>query len=104
MKVTTFDPKKKKKVLAGHIDGDTFTREVKQKHYMHICQGYGIQEVVIEKLKELGIKNITIISEVSKLHSKLSEWLEPDIKVMNFNHGKQRFLPVNRMKREPKNG
>ncbi len=102
MKIVTYDPKKKKRVLCGEVKDDTFVKHVTSKHFMRICQGYGIQEVAIEKLKELGVKKVKIITEVSILDSKLSDWLDHDIKVMDFGNGKQRFLPIKRMKRSKK--
>lgn len=101
VKLNTYDPQKKKIVLVGRVYGDmSFHKEVEAKHFMRICQGYGIQEVVVEKLVEIGIKTIILhTSDGGMLCSKLKDWLEPDIRVMDFGAGKQRFLPVKRMRR-----
>lgn len=99
-KLFCFDPRKNKTVLAGEIELDTFFKKVEPKHFMKIIQGYGIQENVIEQLKSKGIKNIKIITNVSQYASTLDDWLAPDIKVLDYGNGKQRFMPIHRMKRE----
>jgi len=101
LKLFTYDPQKKKTVLVGELHEDkSFHKEVKSSHFMRVCQGYGIQENVIEKLVEVGVEKVILhTSDGGKLSSKLSDWLEPDIRVMDFGAGKQRFLPVNRMRR-----
>ena len=101
-KIYAYDPGKRKRILAGYIDGDTFIKDVKPEHFMKILGGYGIQETVIELLKERAIKTIEIRTEISIYRAPFSRWIAPDIKVMDQKHGKQRFLPIKYMERTPR--
>jgi len=88
----TYDPKKNKKVLVGVYTYGFFFKTVSSKHFMIKEQGYGIQEDVIEQLKELGCERVYIKTPTHIYRTEFSEWLEQDIK--NYGHGNQRFLSV----------
>lgn len=108
MKLHAYDPAKQKLVLVGQwsIEESALIRDVDQDHFMNVVQGYGIQEVAFQKVLSIipKIKYI-IFNEVytgDRLTADIPTWLEHS-KVMDFGHGKQRFLSVKFMKRE-KNG
>jgi len=63
-----------------------------------MVKGYGIQEKVIQKLKELGCEEIQIHKQFLSYKSKFSDWLKPEIKVLDYGHGKQRFFPLKDMR------
>jgi len=58
--LTTFDEKKNEIVTCGHTEGDTFFRNIKMEHFMLKFWGFGIQQVVLNKLIKMGIKNIVL--------------------------------------------
>ena len=100
-KVLAYDPKKKKQVLVGYIDGKKFTRNVGPEHFMNWKQGYGIQEVAFAELLQNGITDIYFVEKHTKrtLHSKIQTWLDiPDRDIADYGHGKQRFLAAKEMK------
>lgn len=99
MKILTWDPKKKKTVLSGYFEDGVFHRHVEARHFMRKFQAYAIQEDVIQKLMELKCRLIILHTHADKLESLFDNWLAPDIRVMDFGWGKQRFMPVKRMKR-----
>jgi len=103
-KILTYDTRKGKQILAGSVDDltHTFIKKVTSKHFFKKTQSYAIQETVIEQLKELGITTIKIITPASIYMSTLDIWLDPCIKVLDYGHGKQRFLPIKYMRRIPK--
>lgn len=98
MKINTFDPIKNKHVCAGEFDPTTltFTKKVSPRHYMIIEHGYGISENVLRTLQELGCCKIKIITKMKEYNSILSDWMCRPI--MDYGHGKQRFLSVEIMK------
>ena len=98
MKILCYDPKKEKTVLCGNTEGDTFIRIVEPKHFMNIVQGYGIQEIAFQEVLEKGIKNICLKVSTTKdnWEADIKTWLEHS-KVMDFGHGKQRFLSLKYM-------
>ena len=57
-KVTTYDPKKNKHILAGYIEGNVFIKQVSGRHFFRKFQAYGIQEDVIQKLIERNVKKL----------------------------------------------
>jgi hypothetical protein len=99
MKITTYDVKKGKTVLAGELENKVFTKKVTSKHFMRKFQAYGIQEDVIQQLWEKGCDKIVIQTSTVVWESPMHVWLQPNIKVMDFGHGKQRFLTLSYMKR-----
>jgi hypothetical protein len=102
MKLLAYDPKKRKKVLCGFVKGDTFVRYVTSAHFHQLTQSYAIQEHIVQKLVEMDVKHVHLHTSVGYvLMSRLSDWLEPDIKVLDYGNGKQRFLPIKRMTRKP---
>ena len=97
-KITIVDPKKKKRILAGYYSKskNSFTKIVKNEHFMIKEQGYGIQVGVITLLEVYGCEDIFIRTKTLTLKSKLSQWLKQPTK--NYGHGKQIFLTVKEMK------
>ena len=99
MKVLSYDPRKGKVVKVGMLDRGVFVKEVKAKHFMKLTQGYGIQDDAFQQLKEHKCKLVVFKTPTSVLVSQFNDWLAPDIKVLDFGSGKQRFFPVKRMKK-----
>jgi len=98
MILRTFDKKKKCEIVAGEIVDDVFVKKVDpKKHLMKMFNAYGIQEHVIQRLVATKVQDISIVEPSRVLTSKLSDWLSPNIKVMDYGSGKQRFLPVTKM-------
>lgn len=95
MKILVYDPKKDKLVLTGNVIDKKFYRNVEQRHFMRIMNGYGIQEEAYKKCIDLGVKEI-VLKELQNnrlLTSKMSDWLEHGI-VRDFGSGEQRFLSI----------
>lgn len=92
MKIKCFDPKKQRNILAGTYNEDLkiFFKKVKNNHWMVIEKAYGIQEEVLQRLKQLGCESVCIETKISNIQSKLEDWLKQPIK--NYGHGNQRFL------------
>ena len=90
MKIFTYDPGKQKKVFAGNFKNGVFYNRVKKKHYMRLEKGYGIQEDIVQKLKELGCNQIVLscIDKASFFNMAYVERLEPK----DYGNGPQRFL------------
>lgn len=99
MIITTHDPKTKKVVKVGELVDKVFYKKVSSKHFFKLSQSYGIQEVVMQVLQEEGCEYIVFETPTGKLLSEFRQWLEPGVKVQDFGHGKQRFLPVKYMKK-----
>lgn len=100
-KVYTYDPSKKRNILAGYVDGNRFYRKVNARHFMRMLKSYGMQEVVFDDLAGRGVDTVIFKEEHTGdyLISKIEDWDAPDIKSLNYRHGKQKFLPVARMTR-----
>jgi len=96
-----WDSKKNKWVDAGifSFQHKEFTKTVKKKHYMRLVGGYGIQEKIITRLGKMGCETVCIHAPKGHYTSSFKDWLAPDIKVLDYGHGKQRFLPVKRMRK-----
>ena len=94
MRIHCFDPRKNKKVLAGEYNSFdyTFIKKCKKSNYMIIEKGYGIQEEILENLKNIGCINILLIVGNKQYISLLSDWMKQPIK--NYGHGNQRFLKL----------
>ena len=95
MKITTFDPKKKKDVTVGTLKGDTLTRVVTKKHWCFKHSTYGgIQVEAIENLKMLNCtKVVTKNKKENKVYtSSLVDWEGPNSILDNLGNGDQRFL------------
>jgi hypothetical protein len=92
MKIYCFDPKKNKKVIVGDFDKELkiFTKKVRKNHFMILEKGYGIQEEVLQNLKELGCLHINIKTKISLICTQLEDWLKQSIK--NYSYGNQRFF------------
>jgi len=97
MKITTFDPKKRKTVLCGDLEDSTFTREVKASHFMKVMQGYGIQENAFQEILEKGCTRIIIKTKTDEYFAPIELWVEHG-RVADYSAGKQRFLSLKFMK------
>jgi len=100
LKIETFDLRLNRTVCAGDYNAGTgtFVKRVGPRHFMRMMGGYGIQEEVVRRLAAEGCKRVVIkVRGGATYHSGLAAWLAPDIKVRDFGHGPQRFLPVARM-------
>lgn len=98
-RLTTYDPKKDKTVLAGYIEKDVFIKHVTSRHFFRKLQAYGIQEEIIQQLIERGIKTIRIMSHTLTYESKISDWVNGHCLLRDYGNGLQRFLPVHYMKK-----
>ena len=98
MKILTYDSVKGRMVVAGELEGTIFTKRVKTNHYMRMLNAYGIQESVIQQIKDKGCTVIVLKLPKTRLVSDLADWLQPNIKILDYGHGKQRFLPVRMMR------
>ena len=98
-RVTTYDPKKGKHILAGHIDNNIFIKQVTAKHFFRKFQAYGIQEDVVQTLIEKNVKKIKIVSHTLTYESKIEDWVNGHTLIRDYGNGLQRFLPVHYMKK-----
>lgn len=98
-KVTTYDPKKGKHILAGHIENKEFFKKVTGRHFFRKLQAYGIQEDVIQKLIENKIKKIKILSHDITYESLIDDWVNGHSLIRDYGNGLQRFLPIHYMKK-----
>ena len=97
--VKIYDPQKRKNITIGKIVGDDFYKKVDpKKHLMRIMNAYGIQEEAIKILIDNEVKTIIIDEPNRRWTSSIDEWLRPGIKIREYKHGKQRFLPLKYMK------
>ena len=95
--IKVYDKAKCEEIKAGELSDGVFLRRVMPWHYMYKVKGYGIQETVIQLLIEKKAELVVIQASAHTYWSCLSDWLAPDIKMLDFGHGPQRFLPVARM-------
>jgi hypothetical protein len=92
--IYTFDKAKNKKVIAGKIKNGIFYRKVKEsKHLMLKMDAFAQQEDVIQQLINHEVSTLIFESKEKIYTSKLMRWLQSDIKVLDYGHGKQRFMP-----------
>lgn len=94
-----YDPRKNRYIKCGTVVGDTLFRDVKPEHFMRIVQGYGIQEIAFQEALQKGIK-IIVLKEThtdQRWEATTKEWAEYS-KLMDFGHGKQRFLSLKFMR------
>jgi hypothetical protein len=97
MKILTYDPKKKKKVLCGVLEGEVFRRIVNpEKHFMKVNQSYGIQEDAFQEILSKGCKTIIMQTPTDKWASSIKDWIE-HTNIADYNSGKQRFLGISYM-------
>lgn len=77
-KVYCYDPKERKNVLAGEIDGKVFIKRIKHEvHYMRKYNGYGIQREVFYGLPLKGVEKIRfILSKDLRLEISFEKALE----------------------------
>ena len=98
MKLLVFDPRKSKQVLVGEIIGDTLFKNVTTKHFMRVCDGYGIQESAFGKMIASGVKKI-VIKETDtgrQWESTMEDW-NIHSKSADYGNGKQRFVSLKYM-------
>ena len=99
MNIYTFDKKKNKFVKAGELKDKVFIKKVSQRHYFKIIQGYAISEDVIFKLQELGCEKILIIDKnKNQFETYLDQWLDREIHIAYYGHGRQFLMPCSRMR------
>jgi hypothetical protein len=95
MKLYTYDPQKNKRVFVGNYNeyNKCFIKRVNSKHFMRIENGYGIQEDIIQLLKNKNCQEVKIIpTDAQIIISKFEDWLKKPIK--NYGSGFQRFMEV----------
>lgn len=97
MKIYTYDPKKRKTVLCGSLDGTVFTRDVTSAHYMKVMQGYGIQEDAFQEILEKGCDKIVIKTKTDEYVASMLTWVDKG-KIADYSAGKQRFVSLKFMK------
>lgn len=95
-KIYITDPGKKKKVLAGELNGFIFSKKVKPIHFMYKYNGYGIQSELIEQFLKSGVTNIHILLSDHFLASTPSDWWEKG-QIDNAGNGDQIFLNIDLM-------
>ena len=95
-KILTYDPNKKKRVLAGVLIDGCFIKKVTAKHFMKVEQGYGIQEDVIDTLREALCETIMIEAPTGTYEYAFTELLFKDPK--DYGNGLQRFLSIRKKK------
>ena len=92
MRITTFDKTKNEEIFVGMYDTETRTlnKPVNRENFMIKEAGYGIQEDVVVKLRDLGCEKIVI-----KADNILYEFPMPLLETQSpkdYGHGMQRFL------------
>ena len=99
MKLLTYDPAKKKKVLVGEIIGDTLFRWVQPEHFMQVVGGYGIQEIAFQQILKERVKMIILkATHTEKRWEADVETWKYHGRVMDYGNGKQRFLSMKYMR------
>lgn len=100
IKITTYDPAKKREVTAGSVIGHTFYKKVDNyKHYCYKFKGYGIQADIMEKLLKLGVDTIQIKTDKDIIYSvRFAAWATKGI-AKDIGNGLQHFYPVAKMTR-----
>lgn len=77
--------------------GDTFFKQVQEKHFMKVVGGYGFQYDAFIQFEKKGIKEIHINEENGSVwSSRPSQWLEHG-KIADYGRGKQIFLSLKYM-------
>jgi len=93
IKLSVFDHKKKKLVMAGLFENKIFYKQCKTTHFMAKYNGYGIQDSVIKKLAELGCTNVccnTVHGGLIYIPFKLYKDSPPK----QEGHGVQHFVDI----------
>ena len=94
-KITTWDPMKRKDVVAGILIDGTLIKKVKDIHFMRIFQAYGLSTRVMLKIRGRCDK-VRIISDKGIREVAFSTWVTDAIK-KDFGHGLQFFYPWAKM-------
>lgn len=98
--IKVFDPKKKKHVVAGRIDGNKFRHKVNSKHYYVKGGGYCLQKVLVSYLiKWTTIKYIILKSEKYLIKSKPKDWKKYG-QIIDEGHGVQVCLNLKHTKKK----
>ena len=102
MKLYAYDKGRDRKILVGEIIENKLVKRVDpEKHLLKKFGCYAIQDSVFEELEGRGVEEIIFIEKGGrKLSSPLFEWLAPNIRTVEFGHGKQRIFSVDRMRAE----
>lgn len=90
--IKTYDDKKEKEVLCGYVEGDTYYRDVDNKHFMVKHDGYGIQLDVMNQLLKMGVKTIVINTKAGTTHTVPFRTWATKGKKDSYGHGEQIFL------------
>jgi hypothetical protein len=101
MKITVHDAKKDRRVVIGDYNSDINTLTLpkdRDKHFMKIYGGYGIQQEVYERALKLGAT--IVIDEIGGdvYASKIKDWEAHGI-TREHGHGAQRFLSLKYMQK-----
>jgi len=98
--IKTYDKKKDKNVTCGYVEGDTYTRSVRSKHFMYKYNGYGIQYNVMEQLIALGVRDVVVKTNKGiSFSAQLRTWADKG-KVKDEGSGKQVFLDIKFMEKK----
>ncbi|MHA1437895.1 MAG: hypothetical protein ACTSPD_09990 [Promethearchaeota archaeon] len=95
MIIHTYDPKKRKQVVAGELIGNYFMKTIGKDHFMIKEKGFGIQEDVLQTLQEAGCERIIVKTKKFIYGTSLENWMKQPIR--NYGHGKQKFISVKKL-------
>jgi len=90
-KIKTFDPKKRKEIVAGFIENDVFTRKINDSHYFRKLNAYGISQDVFYRLYHLGVKSIVLEASTAQFEASYDDWSNHGV-LGDYGNGEQRFL------------
>lgn len=85
--------------IIGEIYEDSYITKRRPPHFMRMFQGFGISKVVIDDLKEKGIKFVTIIytnndGDISRYRTPLERSIDSDKEFTFEGDDLQKFVPV----------
>lgn len=95
MIIHTYDPKKKKQIVAGELCGNYFMKTIGKDHFMIKERGFGIQEDVLQTLQEVGCERIIVRTKKFIYGTTLEAWIKQPVR--DYGHGKQRFISVKQL-------
>ena len=98
-KITTYDQRKGKSVLARYVDGDVFYRKVKPQHWIRFIGGWGTQKNVVESLVKNDIKWYEIKEPDKSYRISLECFLKKSF-LRDLGHGEQYLISKNAMLKE----
>jgi len=92
MKLTTYDCRKGKYIVAGDLKNGIFSRVVNASHYCRRFKGYGIQEALVQSQNfQQGVKKIEFRRGKKILSISFVEFIK-NSNVANLGNGPQRFI------------